>query len=235
MEKTILILANSIRRSNRCIAGREATNLNNKWQIGQWVRPVSAHGEGEVSPLESRCSDGSQPAVLDIIKVPLLSKQECLHQPENYTIDTAVRWVKLARVGPDLSGLIENPPSLWLQPYARSDRVHSSHLDTGPGYQSLYLIRPVGLHYRIWEEINPFRGHRHKQRRALFTYAGIQYDLPITDPTMDRRYFTPFPALNQPPRDIAPSNPDRCLLVVSLGAPFTDGNHYKLVATVIDY
>jgi hypothetical protein len=83
--------------------------------------------------------------------------------------------------------------------------------------------------------MNPFRGHQHRQRRALFEYSGVQYDLPVTDPTMDQRHFTPFPVLNQPPRDVLPTSPERCLLVVSLAAPFTDGYHYKVVATVLEY
>jgi hypothetical protein len=69
----------------------------------------------------------------------------------------------------------------------------------------------------------------------LFTYAGTEYNLPITDPTMDSRYFQSFPALDQPPREIACRSPASCLLVVSLAPPFKDGYHYKVVATVLEY
>lgn len=235
MTKTILILANSIRRNHRCIAGREASNEGHQWRVGAWVRPVSSTGEGEVMASQSQCEDGSQPAVLDVITIPLTGPAPCDHQPENYHIDPATRWVKVGRVAQDLSAILEGPTSLWLQPATRTDRIHSSVLNRGQDFQSLYLIRPVGLRFRIWEEMNPFRGHQHRQRRALFEYSGVQYDLPVTDPTMDQRHFTPFPVLNQPPRDVLPTSPERCLLVVSLAAPFTDGYHYKVVATVLEY
>jgi hypothetical protein len=102
-------------------------------------------------------------------------------------------------------------------------------------FQSLYLIRPPKLQFRIWEAHDNFRGGPHKNRRAVFLYAGTEYNLPITDPTMDARYFQPFPALNQPPRDVVPRNSANCLLVASLAAPFKDGYHYKVVATVLEY
>lgn len=235
MQRTILILASSIRRGQRCFAGREVDYVNNEWQIGSWIRPVSTHGEGEVPLSASLCSDGTQPSVLDIVTITLATRQECTYQPENYIIDISMPWKKRSSYRTDLSHLIENPSSLWDQPQTRSDRIHVDYLNPEPGYQSLYLIRPDNLYFCIWTELNQYTGAPRKRRRALFTYAGSQYNLPITDPTMDQRYFTPFPSLENESRKIKPANPQRCLLVVSLGAPFTDGFHYKLVPAVIDF
>jgi hypothetical protein len=235
MKKTILVLANSIRSSFRCIAGREARLDGDAWTIGPWVRPVSRQGEGEIRPQESACTDGTQPSVLDIITVTLASKVDCPHQPENYMIESGHPWEKIGRVDPDISSLVEQPATLWLQQRSRSDRIHSTVVASIQNLQSLYLIRPTNLRFRIWREENPFRGGLRKQRRALFTYSGTSYDLPVTDPTMDARYFTSFPALNQAPREITPANPQQCLLVISLSAPFTDAYHYKLATTLIEY
>ena len=114
--------------------------------------------------------------------------------------------------------------------------VCSSALRSLSPFQSLYLIRPANLRLRIWHEAqDETRGHPRKQRRALFAYAGREYDLPITDPTMDSRYFQPFPELGEQPREIACKSPAHCLLVVSLARPFKDGFHYKVVATVLEY
>jgi len=239
MNKTILVLANSVRKApNRCIAGREATYdaVTNQWSIGSWVRPVSKHGEGEVSPLESTCTDGTQPSVLDIVTLTVTENANVPHQPEDYFIDPSVRWVKQATVSPDLSILAESPPNLWDQTGIKQDRVSDTFLATLKGVRSLYLIRPHNLTFKIWEETNSFDGGQKRKRRAQFDFNGNHYDFAVTDPTMEQRYFTTFPTLNQPARVIAPKNPTRCLLVISLSAKFIkDNNHYKLVATVIDY
>jgi hypothetical protein len=238
MDKTILILANSVRKApHRCIAGREAIHdpTTNQWQIGSWVRPVSQHGEGEVSQQESTCTDGKQPAVLDIVTLSVTKNANVPYQPEDYFIETRTRWVKHAKAIPDLSNLAETPTSLWDQPGARQDRVSDDYLATLTGVRSLYLIRPQNLMFRIWEETNQFEGGQRRKRRAHFDFNGKHYDFSVTDPTMEQRYFTPFPSLDQPARDIQPKDSARCLLVISLSAKFKDNNHYKLVATVIDY
>jgi len=239
MNKTILVLANSVRKApKRCIAGREATHdaVKNEWNIGSWVRPVSQQGEGEVSSLDSTCTDGTQPAVLDIVTLTVTGNANVPYQPEDYFIDPTVRWVKHAKVFPDLSNLAESPTSLWDQPGIKQDRVSDAFLATLTGVRSLYLIRPQNLTFRIWEETNPFEGGQKRKRRAHFDFNGKHYDFAVTDPTMEQRYFTQFPALNQPASVIAPQDATRCLLVISLSAKFNkDNNHYKLVATVIDY
>ncbi len=237
MKKTFLVLANSIRRGCHCIAGREMFQRDGKWFYGPWVRPVSQQGEGEVRTHECLCADGRQPAILDVVEVTLTGKQDCAHQPENYMIDSSVRWHRIGTIPGSSLGVIEEKPAhLWLQPGTRTDRIHSGVAVTSLApFQSLYLIRPTKLHFRIWEADDEFRGGPHKNRRAVFMYGGTEYNLPITDPTMDARYFRPFPALNQPPKEIAPTNPANCLLVVSLAAPFKDGYHYKVVATILEY
>ncbi|MCF7837614.1 MAG: hypothetical protein K9N49_03200 [Candidatus Marinimicrobia bacterium] len=236
MKKRLLILANSVRRGGHCIAGREFLQRDGKWSYGGWIRPVSQAGEGEVHTQDCLLTSGTQPAVLDVVDVTLTGKQDCPHQPENYLIDSAERWHRIGTmVGKSLRAVEETPAHLWLQPDTRSDRIHTNATITSlTPFQSLYLIRPSNLRFRIWEAIDKFRGGPHKNRRAIFTYAGTEYDMPITDPTMETRYFQPFPDVNQPPREIAPKHPPNCLMVVSLTVPFTDGYHYKVAATILD-
>jgi len=49
-----LILANSIRSRRRCIAGKEIIKENDKYKIGNWIRPVSDCGEGEIDSAKIR-------------------------------------------------------------------------------------------------------------------------------------------------------------------------------------
>jgi hypothetical protein len=239
MKKILAVLANSVRKGCHCIAGREMTERDGQWFWGPWIRPVSQQGEGEVTTRESTCSDGTQTAVLNVVEIALSARQECSYQPENYFIDPSCRWRKLGKVAAkDLVGIEERPPHLWLPQGrdGRTDRIHSSQaLGSLTPFQSLYLIRPVDLRFHIWQAVDPFRGGPRKQRRAIFSYEGVEYDLPITDPTMDIRYFRPFPTLDEPMREILPRTLPGCLIVVSLAAPFKDEYHYKVVATVLEY
>lgn len=237
MKKTFLVLANSIRSGLRCIAGREMVQKDGAWFYGSWIRPVSQQGEGGLHTQESQCADGSQPAILDIVDVTLTGKQDSPHQPENYLIAPSCRWQKIGAIpAKHVAALEERPTHLWLQLGGRIDRIYPSMaVGSLNSFQSLYLIRPMNLQFRIWEAQDDFRGGPHKHRRAIFSYTGTEYNLSITDPTMDERYFDPFPAFNQPARDLVPRNPANCLLVISLAAPFKDGYHYKVVATVLEY
>lgn len=237
METTLLILANSVRKApNRCIAGREAAvdPASGRWQIGRWMRVVSRHGGGEVPPEESVCEDGLQPAVFDLAYIPLAERAETPCQPENFFYATGKRWKRVGKINKHLHALAEEPPGLWDEPGEKTHRASGEYLDTLQDVRSLCMIRPEGLSFRIWQEPDPAADHPHRRRRALFRYNGVQYRLPVTDPSMDPRYFMPYPRVGEGQKTIRPKAPDGCLLVVSLGARYTDGFHYKIVATVIE-
>ena len=79
---------------------------------------------------------------------------------------------------------------------------------------------------------NEFEGREKKRRRGKFFYNGVRYNLAITDPEIDRKYFRPFPGIDDGVRQI-PMDVNNCLLCISL-APEFNGYHYKLIATVIE-
>ncbi len=79
--------------------------------------------------------------------------------------------------------------------------------------QSLYLIQTSDLELRRVDN----------RKRAIFCYAGINYDLPVTDPNFDRQ-------------DTDPDHQQ--ILCISLGEKYdpSGGNNYscyKIVATVV--
>ncbi|MCK9303872.1 MAG: hypothetical protein M0P27_00565 [Bacteroidales bacterium] len=237
--KQIIILANSIKKGHFCIAGREIKekpNTNNVWQVGKWIRPISEHGEGEVSKHESEYTDGSQPLVLDVAKIPLKAKGNIPFQPEDFLIDVNSKWEKTDHLVPDLSKVIEKPRDLWEEPGSKINRVSERYLKSCKSVRSIYLIKPEDLKFQIWKEHHRSSDTVKKKRRAIFIYNGCRYDLGITDPVIGKKYFDDrFPALTEDKLVIQPENSDQCLIVVSLTPRFRDGNHYKVVATIIEY
>lgn len=64
--KTLVCLANSRKLLGRCVAGIVDGSQ------AEWIRPISARPNREVSEYERQYEDGSDPRVLDIVSVPLL-------------------------------------------------------------------------------------------------------------------------------------------------------------------
>lgn len=232
--KHVLILANSIKHwPGVCVAGREIRSSGNSYEIGPWVRPVSANGEGELSPSETRLAGNKQPMVMDFIEMPLAQHVGDPLQPENWLIETPGRWrsVNSLYQQPGLELLREEPKSVWLQKDERVDRVSPSHLKKSPPDQSLYMIHVPSIQARF--EWNEWDGRYKQRRRALFRYRGVNYELNITDPEFSERYRAQFPAKGKPPNTFRVTPPNGCYLCVSL-APEFNGYHYKVVATIIE-
>ena len=232
--KRILVLANAIRHAPcRCIAGREVILAGAKYRFGPWIRPVSSHGEGELSPHETVLADGGQPQVFDFIEVALLEPRKESHQPENWTIDPQASWQNVSRRfrPPPMRALLETPPHLWRLDRDRSDRVASGRLLQSPPSQSLYFIRldrlRVRFEWRQWENTHRLR------RRAVFAYNGTRYDLSITDPAFHARHAARIPARGDPPLEFDLAGGRGYYACISLAHGF-NGYHYKVAATILE-
>jgi len=84
----------------------------------------------------------------------------------------------------------------------------------------------------ICKLFNIYDGREQKRRRGKFLYNGVNYDLAITDPEIDSKYFSPFPSIDDGIKQI-PMDAKKCLLCISL-APEFNGYHFKLIAKVIE-
>ena len=234
VRKRLLVLANAVRNhreEGRCIAGREVLDGPAGPRLGGWVRPVSGHGEGELWCSERRYPDGGWVQVLDVAEVGLAGPAGDPGQPENWALAGEGGWVEKTRDSPrPLAGLVETPPGLWVEPGGPTDRVSRGHLTAHPPGQSLYVVRPEEPRLVLETEAGP--GHPKKRRRCLFRYAGLDYDLALTDPKASEPYERRIPPPGAPPL-VIPLFADRTLLCVSLARPF-NGHHYKLVAAVIE-
>jgi len=227
--KRLFILANSIKKRHRCVAGREiTTDAEGRSSWGKWIRPVSTHDEGAITKNECRLDDNCIPKLFDVIEIPFMQYENDPTQPENWIIQKDSTWNKITKKSlQEAIDLVESPENLWLQTSVKQDRVTSDYLLSLENHQSLYLIKPENFRFLI--ETKPWNGKR--RVRGLFKYNGVSYNFSLTDPEIGRKYFPNFS--NIPDDIINLEDQDNCLLCVSLTPEF-QGYNYKIVATVIE-
>lgn len=216
--KSIICLANSRKMSGRCIAGLDF----NGGQIGGWIRPVSKRPNGEISLYDQKFADGTEPALLDILEIPMLEPRPEGCQTENHLIDEEHYWQKTGSFPKQhLPQYCTAPNPLWVNGFrsmsGSNDRIPELRANMLP--DSLVLIEPRQL---ILEVRQGYGGR--KQVRADFRLAGATYNLGVTDPVIERQYFT-LGVGHYPYRP-------RAVACVSIGEPYK-GYCYKLVASII--
>ena len=109
--KRFIVLANSAKNGQHCIAGKEVLVQGGTLVYGSWIRPVSAHGdEGAVSTVQCALGGRHDPAIWDIIDVPVLRPEGYASQPENWIIDDRKAWGKVAMKSPPVP--MDTPPNL---------------------------------------------------------------------------------------------------------------------------
>lgn len=221
-DKRILCLANSRKLNGRCIAGIE---LDGNRRMG-WIRPVSAREHEEVSEYERQYEDGSDPRVLDLMKVPLLAACPKGYQQENWRLDPQYYWQNVGHASwTDLQRVADPEAPLWID----GNHTHNGRNDKIPLDQaaaltsSLRLIRVDRITLSVFKPGEAF-GNPKRRVQGQFTFHGSDYRLWVTDPGYQREY------LLRPDGDYQVGE---SFLTVSLGEPYNDAC-YKLIAAVIE-
>jgi hypothetical protein len=208
--------------SGRCVAGR--TIVGNGF--GDWVRPVSARENAEISFDDRRYQNGQDPKLLDVISIPMIEPRPHDFQTENHLIDAQYYWEfqRHAAWAEAVAAVDGQGRPLWSNDSSGYNGVHDrvAEEEALPADGSLRLIEVPNLEVRVGVEGAAF-GNGKRRVRGLFTHFGAQYLLSITDPTIEARF------LAQPDGH---ANIGRALLCVSLGEPY-QGYAYKLIAGVI--
>ncbi|MBO0698114.1 MAG: hypothetical protein J2P46_06955 [Zavarzinella sp.] len=228
LRKSLVVLANSFKRSERCVAGRELVLVNGQTVLSSWVRPVSARGDGELT-LPERVIAGTRVEVRvgDIVEVGLDRRSGDLTQPENWVLSGRGDWADVAtrHRPPSLDDLEEHPAALWPDPATSTDRVREFWPAQHPPWQSLYVIRADRLSVRLSSD--PLGKPSY---RCRFDYRGLQYYTSLTDPAARRKLDPQVPKAGASPVDVPVGTVRVC---VSLARPF-QGYHYKVVATILE-
>ena len=180
----------------------------------------------EVSEYERQYRDGSDPQVLDIVRIPVLGPKPQGWQSENWLLDAECYWEKEGVYSWfDLPALVDPVAPLW------RDGHHSYHgaNDRIPGEamaslsDSLRFLHIERLTLHVFSPGEAF-GTTKRRVQGQFRHAGRDYALWVTDPIYERRYLARLDGRYRL-RD--------CYATVSLGEPF-HGTCYKLIAAILE-
>lgn len=213
----IICLANSWKHGDRCIAGINSLK-------GQWIRPVSNLPDGRI-PKETRNIGGTEPALLDILEIPLAKTGpdfgfEC----ENLLVLPG-KWRRVGHVPPGFLHKYCSNENYILH----NDRryVTVSFLQSLPIAQrrTLQLIQAVEFSVRSTGQ--RFEGGE-KWEGSLITTNGQRLTAIITDPVYIRRL------------ELGHQSQSPCFITVSLSMPWRprdwegDDPCWKLIAAVVE-
>lgn len=211
----ILVLASSRKHGARCIAGLSL-------QRNQLVRPVSDTGSGELTKAD--CGLSAYPVEFDVVSFDHNGHDGDLTQPENLVVDGSA-WIMEQPMAPAEALLL-------LEPLRHTDerlfgnRGKAVHVDDTAGgtSESLCIVEPDDAAFVLTPDY---------KTRVCFSHDGRQWDLGLTDYRIRTILSSQAPG-GYLLDDLGFENPDRIMLLLSLGVPFGDF-HHKLVAGVLQF
>lgn len=214
MQTRFVCLANSFKEGGRCLAGIELDNNNNpKLENGHpiWIRPICKTPHGEVPNHFT-----VHLHVLDIIEIDVTGYPEKKdYQSENvFFNENSIKVIGRFDFN-TLPQLCDNRTLV----FGNKGKAVSEE-KIGSLTHSLVLIQTN--QFEVIEKTYEDTPNKH-QLRLVFSYNGIRYDFPVTDPVFLHNY--------QRNPDIL-EGCEELLLCLSLGVAWQNW-YYKLVAAII--
>ncbi|HPE69893.1 MAG TPA: hypothetical protein PLF96_11265 [Thermotogota bacterium] len=219
--KELILMARSKKYNAFCVGG---IDVNSR----KWVRPVSGDSDvkGSIKEEHMRTVDGRVCQVLDRVRIPFIEKANHSFQTENWLVDPTKRWEWVEKVS--LSSLMPRLKAFPRGPlfFNTGRLVSASQLKGIPerSRYSLALVKPPEL------RIKTFTNSWGKPKcRGDFSFRETEYkDISITDMEFRKKH----PGVGEH----ILKNP---VLVLSLGEEYPDndpgfGNHYKLIASILE-
>lgn len=109
MKKTIVILADSVKHGQHCVAGKDIVTK-------KWIRPVSDAYGSELTHEQAKCKNpyGIFPiSILQKIEMQFSQAAPLINQPENHII-TNETWLQRYKIDRnELASYLDNPEILW--------------------------------------------------------------------------------------------------------------------------
>lgn len=212
MERTIVVFANSVKHHQHCVAGKDIITK-------EWIRPVADENGCELKDEQTKYKNkyGEYLAKpLQKMKIKFIKHAPLINQPENYIISNEI-WQQNYKIErEEIKNFLDNPSNLWIDGISSIDRVNYQLIQnkTVTINQSLYLIYVEKIHI-YWKD-RSYLG-QNPQRRGIFEYKNISYDLPLTDPNFS---------------EFQEEDLNNKFLCISLGEEF-NGYCYKLIASIL--
>lgn len=215
----MVVLANSFKTGNRCLAG---IDLNTR----TWVRPVSESANGDITLAYMRQHYGNNPQILDIVEIPLEdSGPDYGFEKENRSIIPGKQWARQGTMTPaELEGYVDQ-------------FEHALHnADSTVPLEVMHAMDPVERRtlqlvtvadFATTDEPHPSSNRPHRWMGS-FTAGGNRIKVSITDPVYCHAL------------DGGHSSARRALLTLSLGMPYPEDapadqqRCYKLIAGVVE-
>lgn len=227
-EKIILVLANSIKKGGRCVAGLEAEQVSpHKYKFGTWVRPIDADEDEGTIPNARTIVSGRRIRTLDLVSIRFWDGEEDPFHPEDRVIDGNAEWKVVGRVGKKvLANRSDQSGDLWGADSATTRRVLPR-----AGADTLRIVKPEGECFvTAFREDTPW-GTKHRRYLHLLS-GGITHQFSIDDPDFSLRHDLSPSALAD--REVRIDlDPKKTVVVVSLTKPF-QGFQYKIAATIFE-
>ncbi len=231
--KRIVVLANSTKRHNRCVAGKEISWDATQYHAAGWIRPVDRNeAEGAVSLQVMRYEDGTCPQVLDIVDVPILTHAADVNHPEDWVIDTTKRWKRLHQLpAAFVPHLCDDGGDLWHQS-GQSRRVLEGYVSRMSNPASLMLVKPPdGWTISIFKDTN-FEGKVRTKSRLNLSLGGHVHVFDNNDSQIHTHYAQSVSVPFEGELIIPFREPENLYFALSL-TPAFKGWHYKILAAVI--
>ena len=219
---TFICLANSRKKSGRCLAGKASY----QGKYTKWIRPISIREHEELKGKEYRIQTGEEAKLLDLLEVKLITHRPNLHQQENFLMDTSVPLKKIGTINiVDLVGNADTPSDLWgighssrngLNDYVTKDEIEKYSTSI-----TLLYLKKVKVY--VTQEWSASWHRNQKVFRAEFHLNDDTYKLKITDPVFEGKFSD---------KPVGSYEIQETLLTISLGEEFNN-SYWKLIAGVM--
>jgi hypothetical protein len=233
--KHVIILANSVRRQKRCIAGKELFPAGNgKFRAGKWIRVADPDcQEGGVSENHMVSESGRRIEILDIVEIQFRGPCNDPNHPEDWWLEPGKKFRFVDRRDRSVLKFLEDHPAqLWQS--ASPESVPFGYVkEMGANAASLNLIRCTeGAQFRYWKEMDAESKKEKRHFRFTLSYANSTHDFSVTDPLFTRRHKV-FDKLTEELQTIEFAKPSEVFVCASLTPEF-NGKQYKICATIFE-
>jgi hypothetical protein len=234
--KTILILANSVRDGKHCVAGKVINQTDGQFTLtNEWIRLSNPcdEGEGAVSYLHTVCTGGRATAPMDIIKVGLQAPCNNPDHPEDVTYVPQQKWEFVATASrKDLDLIVDRPEQLW-HDAAAAHSIPAGYIRSMPQPSTLYFIKaPADAVFQFWRMFDRFKNKEDVKRKLHLTYNGVRHTFSATDYAFTNRHKL-FERASNKVQCIPVPNAYLCVSLTKLTPKFAD-KHWKICATILE-